>query len=155
MRFRAELVYGLLISASVACGGSSTAPADVAAFGASQPAALQQIDRVSLLAWKETLGPLYPLTISRSDSINAVVEFFESSSAKWTETSTLTGVPMLAGFYRGDQLESERGFIEVSRATGGVLLIREGGKVYSRPASADEISRFLGFFGIGVVSIPN
>ena len=155
MRFRAQLLSGLLTSLSLACGGSSTAPTDVAAFAVSQPAALQQIDRVSLLAWKETLGPQYPLTVSRSDSINAIIDFFSTPSAGWTESATLTGVPMLAGFYHGDQLESQRGFIEFSHGAGGLLVVQERGKVYSRPASAGDIARFLSFFGVGVVLIPN
>jgi hypothetical protein len=101
MRFRAQLLSGLLTSLSLACGGSSTAPTDVAAFGVSQPAALQQIDRVSLLAWKETLGPQYPLTVSRADSINAIIDFFSTPSAGWTESATLTGCRCSRGSIMG------------------------------------------------------
>jgi hypothetical protein len=36
-----------------------------------------------------------------------------------------------------------------------LLLIRERGKLYSRAASPADIDRFLSFFGVGVVVIPN
>jgi hypothetical protein len=35
------------------------------------------------------------------------------------------------------------------------LLIRERGKLYSRAASPRDIDRFLSFFSIGVVVIPD
>lgn len=155
MRARSQLVSGLIIAVTLACSGPTTPPADVAAFGSHQPATLQQIDRVSLLAWKETLGPRYPLTISRRDSIDAIIDFFSTSSSEWTESATLTGVPMVAGFYRGDELESQRGFIEFSHGAGGLLVIQERGQAYSRPATAAEIAKFLSFFGVGVVLVPN
>jgi hypothetical protein len=150
MRFRSILLVGLV--SALACSAASTEPDSRLA---TEPAALQQIDRVSLLAWKETLGPKYPLTVARSDSIAMIVEFFGTAAMSWREQAELTQTPMFAGFYRGQSLESERGFIEFSHGAGGMLLIRERGKLYSRAASAADIDRFLSFFGVGVVVIPN
>ena len=110
---------------------------------------------MSLLAWKETLGPKYPLTVARADSIAMILDFFGTAATGWREQSELTQTPMFAGFYRGQSLESERGFLEFSHGAGGLLLIRERGKLYSRVASAADIDRFLSFFGVGVVVIPN
>jgi hypothetical protein len=100
---------------------------------ATEPAALHQIDRVSLLAWKETLGPKYPLTVARADSIAMILDFFSTAGTGWREQGELTQTPMFAGFYRGQSLESERGFLEFSHGAGGLLLIRERGKLYSVP----------------------
>jgi len=130
-------------------------PTDPAVERATAPAALQQIDRISLLAWKESLGPKYPLTVLRADSIAMILEFFNATSAGWREQGDLEQLPMFAGFYRGPSLESERGFVEVSHGAGGLLLIRERGKLYSRAASPAEIDRFLAFFGVGVVLYSN
>ena len=84
-----------------------------------------------------------------------ILDFFNAASAEWRAQAELTQTPMFAGFYRGQSLESERGFIEFSHGAGGLLLIRERGKLYSRAASPADIDRFLSFFGIGVVVIPN
>jgi hypothetical protein len=84
-----------------------------------------------------------------------VLDFFNAASTDWHAQAGLTQTPMFAGFYRGQSLESERGFIEFSYGAGGLLLIRERGKLYSRVASPADIDRFLSFFGIGVVVIPN
>jgi len=151
MRFRSTLLVGLL--SALACSAASTESTD--ARLATEPVALQQIDRVSLLAWKETLGPKYPLTVARADSIAMILDFFGTAATGWREQSELTQTPMFAGFYRGQSLESERGFLEFSHGAGGLLLIRERGKLYSRVASAADIDRFLSFFGVGVVVIPN
>jgi len=153
MRFRSILLVGLV--SVLACSAASTDSTQPDSRLAIEPAALQQIDRVSLLAWKETLGPKYPLTVARADSITMILEFFGTAAMGWREETALTQTPMFAGFYRGQSLESERGFIEFSHGAGGMLLIRERGKLYSRAASAADIDRFLSFFGIGVVVIPN
>jgi len=152
MQFRSVLLVGLL---SAACSAASTESTQPDARLATEPAALQQIDRVSLLAWKETLGPKYPLTVARADSIAMILDFFSTAGTGWREQGELTQTPMFAGFYRGQSLESERGFLEFSHGAGGLLLIRERGKLYSRAASAADIDRFLSFFGVGVVVIPN
>jgi hypothetical protein len=158
VRFHSTLLSGALICAVLtACASSSERSTEPAAQTerAGEPAALQQIDRVSLLAWKESLGPNYPLTVLRADSIATVVEFFKATGAGWREQGDLEQLPMFAGFYRGASLESERGFVEFSHGAGGLLLIRERGKLYSRAASPADIDRFLGFFGVGVVLYPN
>ena len=152
MQFRSVLLVGLL---SAACSAASTESTQPDARLATEPVALQQIDRVSLLAWKETLGPKYPLTVARADSIAMILDFFSPAGTGWREQGELTQTPMFAGFYRGQSLESERGFLEFSHGAGGLLLIRERGKLYSRAASAADIDRFLSFFGVGVVVIPN
>ena len=152
MQFRSVLLVGLL---SAACSAASTESTQPDARLATEPAALHQIDRVSLLAWKETLGPKYPLTVARADSIAMILDFFSTAGTGWREQGELTQTPMFAGFYRGQSLESERGFLEFSHGAGGLLLIRERGKLYSRVASAADIDRFLSFFGVGVVVIPN
>jgi len=152
MQFRSVLLVGLL---SAACSAASTESTQPDARLATEPAALHQIDRVSLLAWKETLGPKYPLTVARADSIAMILDFFSPAGTGWREQGELTQTPMFAGFYRGQSLESERGFLEFSHGAGGLLLIRERGKLYSRAASAADIDRFLSFFGVGVVVIPN
>jgi len=152
MQFRSVLLVGFL---SAACSAASTESTQPDARLATEPAALHQIDRVSLLAWKETLGPKYPLTVARADSIAMILDFFSTAGTGWREQGELTQTPMFAGFYRGQSLESERGFLEFSHGAGGLLLIRERGKLYSRAASAADIDRFLSFFGIGVVVIPN
>jgi hypothetical protein len=152
MRFHQTLLSGALICAVLAACASSAEPT---AERATAPAALQQIDRVSLLAWKESLGPKYPLTVVRADSIAMIVEFFNANGAEWGEQGNLEQLPMFAGFYQGSSLASERGFVEFSHGAGGLLLIRERGKLYSRPASPADISRFLGFFGVDVVLYSN
>jgi len=152
MQFRSVLLVGFL---SAACSAASTESTQPDARLATEPAALHQIDRVSLLAWKETLGPKYPLTVARADSIAMILDFFSTAGTGWREQGELTQTPMFAGFYRGQSLESERGFLEFSHGAGGLLLIRERGKLYSRAASAADIDRFLSFFGVGVVVIPN
>jgi hypothetical protein len=153
MQFRSVLLVGLL--SALACSATSTESTQPDARLPAEPVALQQIDRVSLLAWKETLGPKYPLTVARADSIAMILDFFSTAGTGWREQGELTQTPMFAGFYRGQSLESERGFLEFSHGAGGLLLIRERGKLYSRAASAADIDRFLSFFGVGVVVIPN
>lgn len=114
MRFRPTLLAGFL--SALACSSASTTSTPPDARLATEPAALQQIDRVSLLAWKETLGPKYPLTVARADSIAMILDFFGTAAGEWREQPALTQTPMFAGFYRGQSLESERGF-PVARIT--------------------------------------
>jgi len=113
MQFRSVLLVGLL---SAACSAASTESTQPDARLATEPAALHQIDRVSLLAWKETLGPKYPLTVARADSIAMILDFFSTAGTGWREQGELTQTPMFAGFYRGQSLESERGFLEFCTA---------------------------------------
>jgi hypothetical protein len=156
VRFHSTPLSGALICAVLtACAALSEPSTEPAAERATEPAALQQIDRVSLLAWKESLGPKYPLTVLRADSIAMIVEFFKTNGAEWREQGDLEQLPMFAGFYRGTSLESERGFVEFSHGAGGLLLIRERGKLYSRAASPADIGRFLGFFGVDIVLYSN
>jgi hypothetical protein len=151
MRFHERLARALICAVLTACASSAERSTEPTPERAAAPAALQQVDRVSLLAWKESLGPKYPLTILRADSIAMIVEFFKANGAEWREQGDLEQVPMFAGFYQGSSLASERGFVEFSHGAGGLLLIRERGTLYSRPASPADISRFLGFFGVDVV----
>jgi len=154
VRLFTTILSGTLIAAVlIAC--ASSAPTESTSEPAVRPAALQQVDRISLLAWKESLGPKYPLTVTRSDSIATILQFFNATSAEWREHGDLVQLPMFAGFYRGASLESERGFVEFSHEAGGLLLVREHGKLYSRPASPADIDRFLGFFGVSVVVYQN
>ena len=152
MKLQSALLSGFLLLS--ACGTSSSAPTDLVSTKTANPIALQQIDRVSLLAWKETLGPAYPLTVSRPDSIARIIALFDSG-AQWTEQTTVSGVPMLAAFYRAGTVASQRGFIETSHGMGGLMVVQEGGKLYTRTASAADIARFLSFFGVGTVLIPD
>ena len=156
MRIQSTLLVGLIVSSLLAgCSASSQQSTEASTRTPAQPAALQQIDRVSLLAWKETLGPKYPLTISRADSIAMIVALFNENASAWSEQASLSQTPMFAAFYHGAELKSQRGFLEFSHGAGGLLLIQEGGKLYSRPASPADIDRFLAFFGVGVVLYPN
>ena len=154
MQIRA-LRTGLLISFLAGCRASSAPATDASSLTAAEPATLQQIDRVSLLAWKETLGPRYPLTVSRADSVAMVLDLFKTSASPWSVLTVMPGVPMLAAFYRGGEVESRRGFIETSHGMGGLLVVQEHETTYARTASAADIARFLSFFGVGVVVIPN
>ena len=155
MWLRGTLLSGCLIAVCLGCAETSAPLTDAAAARSYRPADLQQIDRVSLLAWKETLGPKYPLTVARADSIALILDFFSTTSAQWKEQATVGGIPMLAGFYRAGQLESQRGFVETSHGAGGLLVIQERGKLYSRVASPADIARFLSFFGVSVELYPN
>jgi len=93
MQFRSVLLVGLL---SAACSAASTESTQPDARLATEPAALHQIDRVSLLAWKETLGPKYPLTVARADSIAMILDFFSTAGTGWREQGELTQTPMFA-----------------------------------------------------------
>ena len=156
MRFHQTLLSGALICAVLtACASSAERSTEPSAERATAPATLQQIDRVSLFAWKESLGSKYPLTVLHADSIAMIVEFFKANGSEWREQRDLEQLPMFAGFYQGSSLASERGFVEFSHGAGGLLLIREREKLYSRPASPADISRFLSFFGVDVVLYSN
>src|SRR5678816_2536298 len=99
MQFRSVLLVGLL--SALACSATSTESKQPDARLPAEPVDLQQIDRVSLLAWKETLGPEYPLTVARADSIAMILSFFSAAGTGWREQGELTQTPMFAGFYRG------------------------------------------------------
>lgn len=131
----------LLALAFVGCSSNQpTTPSSDAAF-----------DHIALLAWKETLGPSYPITIRGADSIATVTRFVDPGSAAWRDTSAFPGTPILAGFYVGDDLRAEYGFVETTHDGGGFLVGRIAGRIRVRAASAADISRFLAFFGFSVV----
>jgi hypothetical protein len=128
----------------VACSGNQpTTPPSDASF-----------DHIGLLAWKETLGPSYPITIRGADSIATVTRFVDPAGAAWRDTSAFPGTPILAGFYVGDDLRAEYGFVETTHASGGFLVGRVAGRIRVRAASAADISRFLAFFGVAVAIEP-
>ena len=146
---RAVVAFALSLVLAVPGCSDSSAPQPNASFVESS------FDRIELHAWRETLGPAYPMTIARADSIATVVEFFAPSSAAWRDAAEFPRTPMLAAFYEGDQLRTEYGFVETSHGQGGYLVNRTGTKIQTRPASADDIARFLSFFGMGVVVVKN
>jgi hypothetical protein len=113
---------------------------------------LATADRASLLAWKETLGPAYPLTIRGRDTVSALVRLIDPANAEWKQT-TVPGIALVAEFYAGDKAAGEYGFIETSHGQGGYFVSRVGSTVFSRRASADDIARFMAFFGVGVVIV--
>ncbi len=131
---------GLYAMAAIvgACGSSQ----------ATQPELTRRIDRIELQAWRETLGPAYPLTITRSDSIATVLGFFAPSAAAWRNAAEFPGIPILAAFLEGDQLSEEYGFVETSHLQGGFLVNRTGTRIRVRTASPADIERFLAFFGL-------
>jgi hypothetical protein len=155
MQLPIKLIAGCLLGCMLAGCSSSQPSTEPASHGAVAPMTPDQIDRVSLLAWKETLGPKYPLTIARADSVAMIVSFFDSNSPEWKEQSPITQIPIFAGFYAKGELQTERGFVEFSHDAGGLLLVRERGKLFSRSASAADVARFLSFFGVGAVVLPD
>ena len=112
--------------------------------------ALDTVDRIELHAWRETLGPSYPLTITGRDSIATVVGFFAQNDAAWRDREDFPGTPILAAFYSGAQLRSEYGFVETSHQQGGFLVNRAAGRIRVRAATANDIARFLAFFNLSV-----
>jgi hypothetical protein len=116
----------------------------------SPAAMLDGVDRVSLLAWRETLGPAYPLTVTGVDSIATITRFVDAANAGWRDTTALPGIPILAAFYAGEDLRAQYGFVETSHGAGGVLVNQIGSRLRIRTATAADISRFLAFFGISV-----
>ena len=117
--------------------------------------ALDNVDRIELHAWRETLGPSYPLTITRQDSIATVVGFFAPNDAAWRDAEAFPGTPILAGLYSGQEMRGELGFVETSHQQGGFLVSRASGRIQVRTATADDITRFLAFFGMGVVLVED
>ena len=115
--------------------------------------ALDNVDRIELHAWRETLGPSYPLTITRQDSIATVIGFFAPNDAAWRDAEVFPGTPILAGFYSGEAMRGELGFVETSHQQGGFLVSRASGRIRVRTATADDITRFLAFFDMGVVIV--
>ena len=112
--------------------------------------ALDTVDRIELHAWRETLGPSYPLTITGRDSIATVVGFFAQNDAAWRDREDFPGTPILAAFYSGAQLRGEYGFVETSHQQGGFLVNRAAGRIRVRSATANDIARFLAFFNLSV-----
>ena len=145
---RFVVVFVCALAMLPGCADSS-GPRPSASFAATN------FDRIELHAWRETLGPLYPITIARSDSIAKVVELFAPSSAAWREAAEFPGTPILAAFYEGQQLRTEYGFVETARGQGGYLVNRNGTQIRVRTATDADITQFLSFFGMGVVVIKN
>ena len=145
-RFVAALVCALVIIPG--CSESS-APQAKASLLASN------FDRIELHAWRETLGPAYPITIARADSIAAVIEFLEPSSSAWRSAAQMPGIPIIAGFYEGDEMRTEYGFVEIAHGQGGHLVNRTGTSIQVRRATPEDITQFMAFFGIGVVVVKN
>jgi hypothetical protein len=140
-----------LLALACACAGTNeqaliTQPAAAAA------ADLANADRAALLAWKETLGTLYPLTIRGRDTVSALTRLVAPANAQWT-ANTSKGTPLMAAIYAGDQTAGEIGFIETARGDGGFFVLRQGTGLLARPATDDEIGQFLAFFGIGVAVV--
>ena len=114
------------------------------------PFVASSVDRIELRAWRETLGPAYPLTILRADSIATVVDFFAPNASSWRDATEFPGTPILAAILEGDQLRTEFGFVETAHGQGGFLVNRTDRHIRVRTASADDITRFLAFFGLSV-----
>jgi hypothetical protein len=129
-----------LVLALVACGAAQVVP----------PPSLDGVDGIKLLAWQDALGPAYPLTITGTDSIATVTRFFDPGAAQWRDTSAFPGTPILAGFYAGNELRAEYGFVETSHGQGGYLVNRGGARIRLRAASPADITRFLAYFGLTV-----
>lgn len=115
-----------------------------------EPVVLDNVDRIELHAWRETLGPSYPLTITGQDSIATVVDFVAPNDPAWRDADAFPGLPILAGFYSGEELRGEYGFVETSHQQGGFLVNRARGRIRVRSATASDIARFLAFFDLSV-----
>lgn len=151
----------LLLIVACACSGTNTQPdaaqpTSVADAESTKPqapnAALANADRASVLAWKETLGLAYPITLRGRDTVAALVRFIAPAGAEWAASSA-QGSPIIAAFYAGDQVAGEYGFIETSHGQGGYFVLKQGSALFTRPATGADISRFMAFFGIGVIVI--
>jgi hypothetical protein len=139
--------------AGMSCAASTTESIAAAATAeVSVKPELATADRASLLAWKETLGPAYPLTIRGRDTVSALVRLIDPANPEWKQTA-VPGIALLAEFYAGDKAAGEYGFIETSHGQGGYFVSRTGSTVFSRRASANDIARFMAFFGVGVVIV--
>jgi hypothetical protein len=115
-----------------------------------EPVALDNVDRIELHAWRETLGPSYPLTITGGDSIATVVNFLAPNDPAWRDAEVFPGTPILAAFYSGEQVRAEYGFVETSHQQGGFLVNRASGRIRVRSATPSDIARFLAFFDLSV-----
>jgi hypothetical protein len=147
-----------LLILACACSGTNTQPdlaqpksvTDAESTKPQTPnAALANADRASLLAWREALGPAYPITLTGRDTVSALLRFIAPTGAEWT-SSTALGSPIIAAFYAGNQVAGEYGFIETSHGQGGYFVLRQGSALFTRPATGADISRFMAFFGMGV-----
>jgi hypothetical protein len=140
----------LLLAVALGCGSSeqqlSTQPPS------SVTADFASADRASLLAWKETLGSLYPLTIRGRDTVSALARLVAPANAEW-KPNTSQGTPLMVAIFSGDQPAGEMGFIETARFQGGFFVLRQGSTLLARPATDAEIGQFLAFFGIGVTVV--
>jgi hypothetical protein len=141
-----------LLALVLTLGGCSATDAASPAQAYAQP--FDNVDRVSLLAWRETLGPSYPLTVQGRDSAATIVKFFDVSGAGWRDTTETPQFPLTAAFYAGSEMRGELGIVESSYGQGGFLVSHVGSRVRVRTASAADVTRFLAFFGVNVQVDP-
>lgn len=115
------------------------------------PEGLEDITSIVLRAWEDTRVGLPPLAVTRQDSVAIVMDFINTRRSGWENAPTnLPGNPLFAELRRGTVVASRFGFIELVHGGGGYFIADGTGKTQLRPASADEIAKFLAFFGISV-----
>jgi hypothetical protein len=116
-----------------------------------EPGGFENITSIVLRAWEDTRVGLPPLAVTRPDSVAIVLEFINTRRNNWTAAAaTLPGNPLFAELRRDSQVVGRFGFIETSHGAGGYFITRDGSKDQLRPATAEEIAKFLLFFGITV-----
>ena len=140
-RFVRTVVVLGTVAVSASCYSSSIAA----------PEAYDGITSVVLRAWEDTRVGLPPLAVTRQDSVDIVVDFINTRRTNWeTADAALPGHPLFAELRRGNAVVGRFGFIEISHGAGGYFIARDGNKDQLRPATAQEITTFLAFFGISV-----
>jgi len=128
--------------AIAACYASSVAE-PAAAFG--------DVTSIVLRAWEDTRVGLPPLAVTRQDSVALVMDFINTRRTNWENArGDLPGIPLFAELRRGSAVVGRFGFIELVHGGGGYFITRDGSRDQLRPATAEEIARFLAFFGITV-----
>ncbi|MGH7713693.1 MAG: hypothetical protein ACREOG_20590 [Gemmatimonadaceae bacterium] len=116
-----------------------------------EPGGFENITSIVLRAWEDTRAGLPPLAVTRQDSVAIVMDFINTRRNNWTNAdATLPGNPLFAELRRGSTVAGRFGFIEISHGQGGYFITRDGSKDQLRPATAEEIAKFLAFFGISV-----
>ncbi len=129
-------------SALTACYSSSVA----------EPAGFDDVTSIVLRAWEDTRVGLPPLAITREDSVALAMDFINTRRTNWENArGDLPGIPLFAELRRGSAVVGRFGFIELVHGGGGYFITRDGSRDQLRRATADEIAKFLAFFGIGVV----
>lgn len=80
------------------------------------------------------------------------MDFINTRRTNWENArGDLPGIPLFAELRRGSAVVGRFGFIELVHGGGGYFITRDGSRDQLRRATADEIAKFLAFFGIGVV----